>query len=95
MPSPQDDAFRYEILIAVTYGDAGSLDRLFDYLRLLEFDDAAIDRVAEAVHLRDAFSPYRDVQRKNLLQIVEREWQDVLAGAEREAFEGLFGRKDR
>jgi hypothetical protein len=90
-----NDATLSEILSAVVHDDAGAIDRLYDYLRLLDMDDAAIYRIAEAVHLRDAVSPYMDAQREHLFALVEREWLQVLTDGVRESFEGLFGTKDR
>ena len=83
-PAPAlNDAALSEILSAVVHGDAGAVDRLHGYLRLLELDDSAIDRVCEAVHLRDAVSPYRDAQRVHLFTAVEREWIQMIASSRR------------
>jgi hypothetical protein len=68
-----------EILSAVVHEDAGAVERLRDYLWLLELEDSAIDRVVEAVHLRDAVSPYLGAQRVHLSTIVEREWIQMIA----------------
>jgi hypothetical protein len=93
--SAMNDATLSEILSAVVHEDAGALGRLFDYLRLLQFDDSALDRIGEAVALRDAVSPYMNAQREHLFTLVEREWLQVLTDGVRESFEGLFGTKDR
>lgn len=79
------------LMTSVVYEDPGALARLYDFLRLLELDDAAIDRVAHVVGNIEAMSPYMDVRARHLRETIIEEWEQVLSQHHADAFEGLFG----
>ncbi len=98
MPSPQFAADLRPLVFAICYAE-GPIDQPFDalaeFLRFHGLDTARVEEVMLGVNLRDAFSPYADVQVGHICDAAAQAWDEQAEEDDREAFECLFGRKDR
>ena len=97
MPSPQFATDLRPLVSDICYADgpiATPVEALCEFLRFHGISDARVEGILLAVGLREAFSAYADVQVRSLITSISGTWDEQYEEDSREAFEGLFGRKD-
>ncbi len=97
MPSPQFAADLRPLVSDICYAEGpidAPVEALCEFLRFHGISESRVEGIMLAVNLREAFSAYADRQVRSLITSISTTWDEQYEEDSREAFEGLFGRKD-